>query len=102
MLCTALSLLSASFPFEVAIVDTTLYLIDAHSFVREGGRSIPERDTLKRSVNRSNVFETLTADLFCLALPLGHNNSEEVVVDHCACSHGGWMDVKGANIKGLA
>ena len=92
ILYTALSLVSASFPFEVAIVDAILCLKDAHSFVREGGCLVPEQDVLQRLVNRLNVFEILTAGLFCLALPLGHNDSEEVVVDRCAYSHDGWMD----------
>ena len=92
MLYTALFFVSASFSFEVAIVDMILCLTDAHSFIREDECLISEQDVLKRSVSQPNIFEILTAGLFCLALLLEHNDSEEVIEDHCACSHDEWMN----------
>ena len=72
-LWTVRSLFSAFFPCEPAMVDAILFPIDAHSFVREGRRSVLERDVLKRSVKRPSVFRHTYRQSFRLALPLGHN-----------------------------
>jgi hypothetical protein len=42
VLCTVRSLFSAFAPFELAIVDASLFPTDARSFVREGRRSVLE------------------------------------------------------------
>ena len=58
------SFFSVFLSFELTTVDTILFLIDVHSFVRENEYSVLEQNMLKRLVKRLNVFRNIYRQSF--------------------------------------